>query len=303
MNKNNSFHPYIKAVGTGTKHNHNLTSSQMHHATDLMLNQDEIYSEQISAFLLGWRIKGETIDEFKGMLSSFDTFIQKTTIVNSIELGYPYDGKKNNPYLFSLIAKYLKKFDINIIVSGDKLQPAKNGITVQNICESSKLDFSDNLHYFPRSKYFKELSNLSEIRNRLGIRTGINSVERLLNPANSSIAFLGVFHKPFMQKYVEIFAPRYDKLVIVKGNEGTSEIFSKCQYWIAEDGNITEYKIDPKDFGINYTRSWERITIEESLEAILNPSKELLNLAKLNAAFILFVSNKVKSIEEGYEIL
>ena len=114
---------------------------------------------------------------------------------------------------------------------------------------------------------------------------------------------IGVFHKPFMEKYVKMFAHRYKKLIIVKGNEGTSEIYSKCQYWIVENGNISEYKIDPKDFGINYNKSWERISLEESLDILKNPSEELLKIAKLNAALILQVTNQVQTIKQGYELL
>ena len=295
-----NFHKFIKAVGTGSKHNHNLTSQETQEAIDLILKQD-ISPEQIGAFLLGWRIKPETIEEYQGAIKSFDKLVKRVTIPNSIELGYPYDGKKNNPYLFSLIAEILQSHNINIVLTGDKLVPAKNGITTKQI--ANNINHSQNLYYFDRAKIFKELSNLTQLRNNLEIRTGLNTVERLLNPANSSCAFIGVFHKPFMEKYVKMFGQRYKKLVIVKGNEGTAEIFSKCQYWIVENGNISEHKIDPKDFGINYTRSWDRISLEESLDAIKNPNKELLKLAKLNSALILFATNQASSIEEAYAIL
>jgi len=294
---NNNFHKIIKAVGTGVKHNHNLTIQEMQEAMDMILKK-EIYPEQLSAFLLGWRMKPETVDEFKGVLNSFDTFIKQTPINNSIEIGYPYDGKVNNPYLFPLIAKYLKDYNLNIVISGDYLQPAKNGRTVKEICDNINLE--ENLFYFDRKTYFKELSELTTIRTRLGLRTGLNSIERLLNPANSKMALLGVFHKPFVEKYIEIFSNRYERLVIVKGNEGTPEIFSKCKYWLVQNGTSQEYTIDPKDFGIDYKKSWDKITLKESLDLINNPSTELLKIAKLNAAMILFSYGKVKSIEDGY---
>jgi anthranilate phosphoribosyltransferase len=294
------FNKYIKAVGTGTKHNYDLSQDEMDDAMSMIL-KGEVYPEQISAFLLGWRLKPETIDEFKGALDAFDKLIIKNEIPNSVELGYPFDGKRNNPYLFTLIAKVLEKYNINIVISGDKLQPAKNGVTVKDIAQNIKL--TSNLHFFNRANNFKELSGLTEIRNRLAIRTGLNTVERLTSPAKSDIGFVGVFHKPFMEKYASMFGSRYKKLIIIKGNEGTSEVYSKCQYWIVENGQITEHKIDPENFGINYTKSWDRITLDESINAIENPSDELMNIVKLNAALILFSLNKVDSIEDGYKLL
>ena len=67
-----------------------------------------------------------------------------------------------------------------------------------------------------------------------------------------------------------------------------------------ENGKITEHKIDPKDFGINYTRSWNKISLNASLNTINNPNQELLKLAKLNTALILFICDKIKSVKEGY---
>lgn len=299
----NSFHKIIKAVGTGPKHNHDLTQEEMKNAMCDILSK-KVYNEQISAFLLGWRLKPETTDEFKGALDGFDEFIKKTTIENSVEVGYPYDGRVNNPHLFVLVAKFVAQFNLNIVVSGDKIQPAKNGVTVKDICSNyPNIDEVKNLHFFNREDFLTELSSLTEVRQRLGLRTGLNSIERLLNPANSKIALLGVFHKPFVQKYADVFSNRYEKFVIVKGDEGTPEIFSKSKYWIVQNNEMTEYSIDPAEFGINYVKPSEPLSLEKSLEAIKNPDEELTKIAKLNAAMILFTYGKVNSIKEGYEKL
>jgi anthranilate phosphoribosyltransferase len=295
-----NFHNYIRAVGTGPKSNRELSKDEMIDCMMQIINQN-VRTEQIASFLLGWRVRLETNDELKSSLNVFDKYIKRVDISNSIELGYPYDGKADNPYLFPLFGKYLKKFDLNIVLSGDYLQPAKHGITVKDIANNHKLD--DNIHFFDRKDYFKELSNLSEIRNILGLRTAFNTLEKLLNPANSDYAITSAFHKPYVNKYNDIFASRYKHLVIVKGNEGTPEIFSKCKYWINDNDTIKEYIIDPEYFGINYKKSWDRISLEDSLESINNPSDELTKLVKLNVALLLVTAQKAKNVEEGFEML
>ncbi|WP_419763890.1 MAG: glycosyl transferase [Arcobacter sp.] len=295
-----NFHNYIRAVGTGPKSNRELTKDEIMDCMEQILNQN-VKTEQIASFLLGWRVRLETNEELKVSLDVFDKYIKRVKIPNSIELGYPYDGKADNPYLFPLFGKYLKKFDLNIVLSGDYLQPAKHGITVKEIANNYKLD--DNTYFFDRKDYFKELSNLSEIRNILGLRTAFNTLEKLLNPATSEYAITSAFHKPYVGKYNDIFAPKYKHLVIVKGNEGTPEIFSKCKYWINNNGEIKEYIIDPEYFGINYKKSWNRITLQESLESINNPSDELLKLVKLNVSLLLVTAKKAKNIKEGFEML
>ena len=294
------FHQYIRAVGTGPKSNRELTPDEMRDCMHQILKQ-EVKSEQIAAFLLGWRVRLESNEELLACLDVCDEYITRVNIPNSIELGYPFDGKANNPYLFPLFGKYLKQFDLSIVLSGDYLQPAKHGVTVKDIANNFELD--DNIHYFDRKDYFKTLSDLSELRNILGLRTAFNTLEKLFNPATSDYAITSAFHKPYVEKYNKLFSKNYKHFMIVKGNEGTPEIFSKCKYWLCENGEIKEHIIDPDYFGIDYQKSWDRITLEESLEAINNPSASLDRLVRLNVALLLVTAQKAKDIKEGFEML
>ena len=294
------FHSYIRAVGTGPKSNRELTKDETIDAIESILNQS-VYSEQIAAFLLGWRVRLETVEELKTTLEVCNKYIKRVKIPNSIELGYPFDGKADNPYLLPLISKYLKKFDLNLVVSGDEIQPAKKGLTIKQLYQN--IEFDDNIFYFDRADYFKELSNLTKIRNILGLRTAFNTVEKLLNPWTSDYAVNAAFHKPYVAKYNQIFGNNYKNLIIVKGNEGTPEIFSKCKYWQTIDGKITEYIIDPEYFGINYKKSMHIILPEESLNMTRNPSDELEKLAKLNAAMFLIAAQKADDIKTAFEMI
>ena len=294
------FLPYLKTVGTGPKRNRDLTRDEMKIVMRAFLKK-EVLPEQAAAFLLGWRVKGESLDEFAASIEVFDEFIKQEPLENSVEFGYPYDGKVKNPYLITLTAQYLQKFDLNLSLHGDLLQPAKGGITLKEVCDNTTL--TSNTHYYDRETYFKELHAFSDIRAKLGLRSSFNTIEKLLNITQSDTAVIGAFHKPFVEKYITLFKDRYKKLVIIKGNEGTPEIFSKCAITIVENNEVTEIKIDPKDFDISYEKSREPLSLERSLELTYNPSDELLKLAKLNAAVILFLTSKVKSIEEGYSLL
>ncbi|MBP7742401.1 MAG: glycosyl transferase [Aliarcobacter sp.] len=294
------FHNYIRAVGTGPKSNRELSKDETIDAIESILNQS-VRSEQIAAFLLGWRVRLETVEELETTLEVFNKYIKRVKIPNSIELGYPFDGKADNPYLLPLISKYLKKFDLNLVVSGDELQPAKKGLTLKKLYEN--IEFDDNIFYFDRADYFKKLSDLTEIRNILGLRTAFNTVEKLLNPGTSDYAVNAAFHKPYVAKYNQIFGSNYKNLIIVKGNEGTPEIFSKCKYWQTIDGKITEYLIDPEYFGINYKKSTDIIPFEESLNMTRNPSYELEKLAKLNAAMFLVAAQKANDIKLAFEMI
>ena len=294
------FFKYIHAVGTGPKGNRDLSFEESKDMMEQILNQS-IPSEQTAAFLLGWRLKPETTTEFRGAVEACDSMIKTTTIKNSLELGYPFDGKAKNPYIFPLVAKVLEQSDLNLVVIGDELTPAKGGITIKDIV--TKIELNKNAHYFDRADFFNKLSNLTDLRMKLGLRTGFNTIEKLPRVANSEYAITGVFHKPYVKKYVEIFSDRYKRFALIQGNEGTPELFSKGRLWIANGSEVEEFIVDPAHYGINYTKSWDTISVEESLEQLNNPSIEYLKLAKLNAAVYLFVTQNASSIDEAYEKL
>jgi len=290
------FLPYLKCVGTGPKRNRDLSKEEMKIVIRSFLKQ-EVLPEQVAAFMLGWRVKGESIEEFSGALEVFDEFVKHSPLPNSIEFGYPYDGKIKNPYILPLTAKYLQGFEINLSLHGGLLQPAKEGTTLKEICDNTPLE--DNIYYYDRSEYFPELYAFSEIREKLGLRSSFNTIEKLLGITQSDTAIIGAFHKPFVDKYIQLYKDRYKKLIIIKGNEGTPEIFSKCAVTIVENDKITEIKVDPKAYGIDYRKSTERISLESSLEQLRNPTEAFKELAQFNAAVILFLTNKVESIEAG----
>lgn len=294
------FFNYIHAVGTGAKSNRDLSFDEAKDMMQQALNQS-VPSEQVAAFLLGWRLKPETMDEFRGAISACDEYITHHEIQNSLELGYPFDGKLNNPYIFPLVANCLKDSGLNLVVSGDLRQPAKGGITLKDIC--THIDLNSNLHYFDRADFFKKMHNLTDVRMKLGLRTGLNTIEKLPHVAKSEFAIAGVFHKPYVQKHIDIFAKRYKRFALIQGNEGTPELFSKGRLWVVEEDGVHEHIIDPEEYGINYQKSWQSITLEESLEQLSHPSDEYIKLAKLNAAIFLFVTQKAKSINEAYESL
>ena len=296
----NKFLPYLKLVGTGPKRNRDLDKEEIKTVIRAFLNQ-EVVPEQAAAFLLGWRVKGESIEEFRGALEVFDEFIKHDPLPDSIEFGYPYDGKVKNPYLFPLTARYLEPFDVHFSLHGGLLQPAKGGITLKEVCKNIPLP--KNIHYYDRSEYFPELYRFSEIRAKLGLRSSFNTIEKLLGITQSKTAIIGAFHKPFIQKYIELYKDRYEKLIIVKGNEGTPEIFGKCAVTIVKNDEVEEIKIDPKEYGINYLKSTQPISLEESLQQTKEPIPSLQELAKFNAAVILFLTRKAHTIETALQKL
>ena len=303
-----SFKKYIKAVGTGVKGNRDLTKEETADAIERIL-LNKVTPAQIGAFLIGWRTKLESNEELSGCVEALRKFMKFKKVEDSIELGYSFDGRCDNPFLFPLFGKILEDFyaknsdirRLNLVISGDFLQPAKVGITTKDIF--ANIDANQYLHFFDRVEYLSELSNLTTLRHELGLRTAFNTVEKLLNPALCEYGVTTAFHKPYVQKYLDIFAPYFKEVVVVKASEGSPEVFKDGKYWKMIDKIIVEENFSLKDYGIFYDREFENISLEESLNIVNNPDDEILKLAKFNVALYLLFSKRVSTLDEAWQRL
>ena len=303
-----NFKTYIKAVGTGVKGNRDLSKEEVADAIEkILLNQ--VTDAQKGAFLIGWRTKLETNEELSGAILTLRKFMKFKKIEDSIELGYSFDGRCENPFLFPLFENILEDFykknsdvrRLNLVISGDYLQPAKVGLTTKDIF--SNIDVGQYLHFFDRLEYLKELSDITPLRHELGLRTAFNTVEKLLNPSLSEYGVTTAFHKPYVQKYLDMFAPYFKEVVVVKASEGSPEVFKDGKYWKMVNENIVEESFSLKDYGIFYDKEFQNISLEESLNIVKNPDENILKLAKFNVALYLLFASRVSSLDEAWQRL
>ncbi len=303
-----NFKKYIKAVGTGPKGNRELEENEVIDAIESIL-ENKVTQSQIGAFLIGWRTKLETNDELTSCVKALKKYVKTKKIDNSLELGYSFDGRTNNPFLFPLYSDILQEFfknnadikELNLVISGDLLQPAKNGLSTKEIFNA--LDIKQHVYFFDRVEYLRELSDITPLRHELGLRTVFNTVEKLLNPSLSEYGVTTAFHKPYVKKYLAMFKAYYKDVLVVKASEGSPEVFKDGKYWKEINGEIVEIPFSLKDFGINYDKTYENISLEEALEIVKNPSEEIIKLAKFNIALYLVFAQRVETLEEAWKRL
>jgi len=286
------FLSYIKAVGTGPKGNRPLTKEEGKDAFGLIVER-RIPDSLISAFLLGWRVQGESDEELSGCVEYLAQHLLPHQR-QGIEIGYPMDGKTKFFPIMLEASKQLNNVEVHAVY--DLPLGPKYGFTLNQFEHTSP-----NLTLHSRSNLLKELSDLTSLRNDIGIRTAFNTLEKLNFLAPT--ALIGMHHAPYFDLYATLYAPYYKRLVIIQGHEGTPEIVKKTKYKIVENGEITTHHIDPETFGINPIVSKEEMTLEEMIALMKNPDENLAKMVRLNAAFLGFVAGKYQTIEEGYMCL
>jgi len=155
------------------------------------------------------------------------------------------------------------------------------------------------------------MKHAAPVRKELGMRTILNILGPLTNPANAPNQVMGVFHADLVgiqARVLKMLGSRH--VLTVHGHEGLDEITITGPTQVAELKNdfIAEYVIEPGQFGLD-TASIESIRVsgpEESRARMLSvldgepgPS---LDIVLLNAAAAIYVSGVAGSLREGVAI-
>ena len=154
------------------------------------------------------------------------------------------------------------------------------------------------------------MKNVAAVRKELGVRTIFNILGPLTNPADAPNILMGVFHPDLVGIQVRALQRLgAEHALVVYGKDGLDEVSLGAATMVGElkDGKISEYEINPEDFGIQMasTRALRVETPEQSraiLQGVLagnpGPAREIV---LLNAAAALYAANVSSSIAQGLE--
>ena len=152
------------------------------------------------------------------------------------------------------------------------------------------------------------MKHAAPVRKELGMRTILNILGPLTNPAGAANQVMGVFHPDLVgiqARVLKMLGSRH--VLTVHGHDGLDEITITGPTAVAELKHdfITEYVVEPKQFGLE-TAPVEAIQVagpEESRARVLavlggepGPSRDVV---LLNAAAALYVSGVVPSLWDG----
>ncbi len=99
------------------------------------------------------------------------------------------------------------------------------------------------------------MRHVAPIRKELGVRTIFNILGPLTNPAGADNQVMGVFHPDLVGIQARVLQQLGSRhVMVVHGRDGLDEISLTGTTRVAElkDGHITEYELDPRDYGLDY---------------------------------------------------
>lgn len=195
-------------------------------------------------------------------------------------------------------ADFFENLGINIMA-----EPEKTAALVE------KTDFG----FLMAPVYHAAMRFAAPVRKVLGVKTIMNILGPLLNPAGAEYEVLGVFSKSLLKDYARAAKKLGAKRVMtVASDDGYDEI-SPCAkthaFLIDERGHEASFVIEPSKFGITDADEEElsggngKENAALGMEVLSGKGRKTIRYAVgMNAGAVLYLSGKAKNLKEGYDM-
>ena len=275
---------------------------------------------QITALLVGLKMKGETVDEMVGMASALRStamsFPRSTdSIVDTCGTGGAGKGTINVSTTTGLVAAHC---GVRVAKHGNRSVSSNSGSSdfLQRL--GFKIDCSPqtaakcleehNFCFLFAPHYHPGIRHAMPVRTELKTRTLFNLVGPLVNPANPEIQLMGVYDPSRLNDVAQALHRLGCQRALVVNGGGLDEIALHDTTRVAHlnQGKIEEYTVSPEDAGLSrYSLSDLQIddpdTIAQSLIAVLKGQGEPAHrdAIALNTAAILMLAEKAPDLKSG----
>ena len=301
--------------------NENLSNAEM---TDVMhqIMTGQATDSQIGGFLIGMRMKGETVDEITAAATVMRSLatpvdLDKANLVEIVGTG----GDGSSTFNVSTascfvvaaagarVAKHGNRSISSSSGAADLLEAA--GVNLDITAEQVKTCVEDiGVGFMFAPKHHSAMKHAIGPRKEMGVRTIFNVLGPLTNPAGTPNQVLGVYSKELVRPLAEVLNKLgANHVMVVHGNDGMDEISISASTSVAElkNGEITEYTIQPEDFGLQqHSIATIRVNnAEESLEMVTsvlnNDASPARDIVMLNAGAAIYVAGLTASHQAGIE--
>ena len=229
------FAPYVRILGRGPGKSRSLTRAEARHALGMAL-RGEATREQIGAMLMLMRFRGEAIEEMAGLVEAArDHAWLPWRFAAPVDLDWPSyaDGRTRGLPWYLLSALLLARSGLRVLMhgplTGPGRQPLVEALALLGISPStSKAEAEAALAatgfaFVPLESLNPGLADLLALRGVLGLRSPLNTVGRLLDPADAGGSVDGVFHPAYIALHVGTSALLDRRVAVLKGGGGEAE--------------------------------------------------------------------------------
>jgi anthranilate phosphoribosyltransferase len=309
-----SFKSLLAKVATGAP----LSRTEAEEAFDMLLS-GEVTPAQMGGFLMGLRVRGESIEEITGAVSSLRSKMLRVNApleaIDIVGTGGDGHGSYNVSTLASLI---VAACGVPVAKHGNRAASSQSGASDVLMALGVKIGISTEavetciaqagIGFMSAQAHHAAMRHVGAVRQELGTRTLLNLLGPLSNPAGVRRQLLGVFSAAWLEPLAHVLRNLGSERVwLVHGSDGLDEISTTGPTFVTaiEDGKIRSFEVTPEDIGLRRVslsdlKGGDAAHNAAALKAVLAGARTpYRDIAIINAAAALVVAGKAKDLGAG----
>lgn len=262
----------IQRIATGPDMSKDISLEEARAGMNAIL-EDAVDPVQAAIFFIALRMKRETDDENKGILSAIrDKTCTVTADVNEVlDLSDPYNGYNRTLPAAPFMPAVMAACGVPTVSHGVETMSPKFGITHHRVLKAAGKNVDMNVQqaadqisnsdvgwaYVDQKAYCPALHDLTSLRTNIVKRQAITTVEVLTGPVRgkSKTHYMsGYVHKPYTRIYAELARHSgFDSCLMIRGVEGgitPSLRQSGKVFYYHDKAEEMAQDFDPADIGI-----------------------------------------------------
>ncbi|MCG6976583.1 MAG: anthranilate phosphoribosyltransferase [Acidiferrobacterales bacterium] len=306
------------AIRAVTEH-HDLSTDDMYSVMQTIMT-GEATQAQIGGFLIGLRMKGETVDEITAaarVMRELATHVEVSGphLVDTCGTG----GDAASTFNVSTASAFVvAAAGGKVAKHGNRSVSSKSGSADVLEAAGVSLDLSPEqvaqcvnevgVGFMFAPKHHSAMKHAIGPRREMGVRTIFNVLGPLTNPAGAPNQVLGVFSNQWVEPLAEVLKQLgSEHVLVVHSQDGMDEISVGAPTFVAElkNGKIETYTVSPEDFGIAQS-SIDKLGVD-SAEASLSVIKSVFegntgparDIVQLNAGAAIYAAGISTSLADG----
>lgn len=308
--------PFIAKIATRQP----LTRQEASDAFEILMS-GEASMAQVGGFLMGLRVRGETVDEIAGAVSIMrQKMVPVEAPADAIDIvGTGGDGT-NTYNISTLAALIVAGAGVPVAKHGNRALSSKSGTADALSQLGVKLDIEPDLiarcireagiGFMFAQLHHPAMRHVGPARVELGARTIFNIVGPLSSPARVKKQLFGVYSPEWLIPGAEALRDLGLTSAWVVHGSGLDEITTTGSSQVAElkDGEIRSFELTPADFGVETVsldaiRGGDGVVNAAALRDVLGGAKTAYrDVALCNAAASLIVAGKAKDVTDGMHL-
>ncbi|MEO8757457.1 MAG: anthranilate phosphoribosyltransferase [Devosia sp.] len=298
-----------------------LTGAEMRDVMTIIMS-GEATPSQIGAFLMGLRVKGETVGEIAAAVSILrEKMVQVQAPEDAIDIvGTGGDGTETLN-ISTATAIVVAAAGVPVAKHGNRALSSKSGSSDVLQALGVKLDLTPEqisrsineagIGFMFAPAHHPAMKHVGLARVELGTRTMFNLLGPQSNPAGARRYMLGVYAKSWVEPVAAaLLANRAVSAWVVHGDSGLDELSTTGPSFVAsiKSGNLTSFEITPEDAGLPRgtladLKGADPAYNASRLRGLLNGTKDpYRDIVLLNAAAAFIVAGRADTLMLGADL-